>query len=72
MCMGTATNKTEFLLMIRELKENLGINHTLEDRGVNLEDLKNLSYRAMNDPCIATNPIIPKQSDVEAIFKNAL
>jgi alcohol dehydrogenase len=72
MCMGTATNKTEFLLMIKELKENLGIKHTLKDRGVNLEDLTNLSQRAMNDPCIATNPVIPEQSDVEAIFKNAL
>ncbi len=72
MCMGTASNKKEFLNMIKELKENLGITHTLKDKGVKSEDLTTLSYKAMNDPCIATNPIIPEQSDVEAIFKNAL
>lgn len=72
MNMGTANSKTEVLHMIKQLKENLGISHTLKDRGVKLEDVTNLSYRTMNDPCIATNPVIPEQSDVEAIFKNAL
>lgn len=71
MCMGVVTTKTEFINGIKELKKNLGIHHTLKDKGVKIEEIPALSNRAMNDPCIATNPVIPEQSDVEAIFKNA-
>lgn len=72
MGMGDVTDKKEFINGIIELKENLGITHTLTDKGVEIEDIPLLSHRALNDPCIATNPVIPEQSDVEAIFKNAL
>ena len=72
MGMGVVSDKKEFIKGIKELKGNLGINHTLTDRGVVIEDIPALSYRALNDPCIATNPVIPEQTDVEAIFKNAL
>jgi alcohol dehydrogenase len=72
MSMGTVTDKTDFINGIKGLKKNLGINHTLKDRGIKVEDIPALSYKTLNDPCIATNPVIPEQSDVEAIFKNAL
>lgn len=71
MGMGVVTDKTEFINGIKELKKNLGITHTLKDKGVEIDDIPILSQRALNDPCIATNPVIPEQSDVEAIFKNA-
>ena len=72
MGMGVVTDKAEFINGIKELKKNLGITHTLKDKGVEIDDIPILSQRALNDPCIATNPVIPEQSDVEAIFKNAL
>lgn len=72
MGIGHVTAKTELINGIKELKKNIGITHTLKDKGVKIEDIPLLSHRTLNDPCIATNPVIPKQSEVEAIFKNAL
>jgi len=72
MGMEDVMDKTAFINGIKELKKDLGITRTLKDKGVQIEDIPALSFRAMNDPCIATNPVIPEQSDVEAVFKNAL
>jgi len=72
MGIGVVKNKTELINGIKMIKLNAGIDHSLKDVGVRVEDISELSYRAMNDPCLATNPVIPKQSDVEVIFKNAL
>lgn len=72
MGMGVVKNKTELIDGIKRIKLNVGIDHSLKDVGVMVEDISELSHRAMNDPCLATNPVIPNQSDVEAIFKNAL
>jgi len=57
---------------IVNLKIDTGVNRTLKEIGVNEEDIPELAQRAMQDPCIVTNPVIPKMSDVEEIFKNAL
>ena len=57
---------------IVNLKIETGVNRTLKEIGVKEEDIPELAQRAMQDPCIVTNPIIPKKSDVEEIFKNAL
>ena len=57
---------------IKTLKIGTGVNRTLKDIGVEEKDIPKLALRAMQDPCIVTNPIIPKKSDVEEIFKNAL
>ncbi len=72
MDMGVIKTKTEFIKGIKRLKMDVGIIHTLNDVGINVEDIPNLSNKAMNDPCMATNPFFPKQSDVEAIFRNAI
>ncbi len=57
---------------IVNLKIETGVNRTLKEIGVDEEDIPELAKRAMQDPCIVTNPVIPKMSDVEEIFKNAL
>jgi len=57
---------------IVNLKIETGVNRTLKDIGVEEEDIPELAQRAMQDPCIVTNPVMPKMSDVEEIFKNAL
>ncbi len=56
---------------ISQLKIETGITHTLKEIGVREEDIPILAERTMKDPCIVTNPLIPKKSDVEEIFKNA-
>src|SRR5664280_1671767 len=57
---------------IANLKIETGVNRTLKEIGVEEKDIPELAQRAMEDPCIATNPVIPKKIDVEEIFKNAL
>ncbi|WP_048190485.1 alcohol dehydrogenase-like regulatory protein ErcA [Methanobacterium sp. SMA-27] len=57
---------------IVNLKIETGVNRTLKEIDVDEEDIPELAKRAMQDPCILTNPLIPKISDVEEIFKNAL
>jgi alcohol dehydrogenase class IV len=57
---------------IANLKIETGVNRTLKEIGVEEKDIPELAQRAMQDPCIATNPVIPKKIDVEEIFKNAL
>ena len=58
-------------MVFQILKLNTGITQTLKGIGVREEDIPRLAQRTMNDPCIVTNPLIPKISDVEEIFKNA-
>ena len=57
---------------IVNLKIETGVNRTLKEIGVEEKDIPELAQRAMQDPCIVTNPVMPKMSDVEEIFKNAL
>ncbi len=57
---------------IIHLKIETGVGHTLKEIGVEEKDIPQLAQKAMQDPCIVTNPVIPKKSDVEEIFKNAL
>jgi len=64
--------KSDLINGIIQLKIETGVNHTLKDIGVTEEDIPKLAQRAMNDPCIVTNPLTPKKSDLEEIFKNAL
>ena len=57
---------------IKHLKIETGVDRTLKEIGVEEEDIPLLAQKALNDPCIVTNPVMPKKSDVEEIFKNAL
>ena len=44
----------------------------LSGLGVLREDIPELVQRTMNDPCIATNPRIPRKNDVEELYLNLL
>jgi alcohol dehydrogenase len=70
--MGNIKHKNELLDGISKFKIESGLDHTLKDLGIREEDIPKLSIRAMNDPCMATNPVIPEISEVEDIFKHAL
>lgn len=65
-------NKFGLINGIKHFKHVTGVNRTLKEIGVEEEDIPMLAEIAMNDSCIVTNPKIPKKSDVEEIFKNAL
>lgn len=57
---------------VRRLKVAAGISATLGDRGAKTVDIPELSRKAMNDLCLATNPRRPNQRDIEFLFEEAL
>ncbi len=70
--LGCLNDKSSIINGIIQLKIETGVNRTLKEIGVEEDDIPKLAQRTMNDPCIVTNPVIPKLTDVEEIFKNAL
>ncbi len=57
---------------IASFRRSLGISVTLSDLGVTEGDLSDLALRALNDPCMATNPRRPTHREVEMIYASAL
>jgi alcohol dehydrogenase len=69
----TAKEKRSAVLdEISRLKAAAGISATLRDRGAKIADVPELSRKAMNDLCLATNPRRPNQRDIEVLFEEAL
>lgn len=60
------------LAEIARFKKAVGITSTLGDRGVKMADIPQLARKAMQDPCMVTNPRVPVQQDIETIYAEAL
>ena len=71
---GMNANEIKAAIMreLKQLKESIGIDHTLKQMGVKESEIPHLSKNAMEDSCIVTNPRRPEQKDIEEIFKKAL
>ena len=72
MGLSNVKDKNDLIEGIVNLKNKTGVNRTLKEIGVTENDIPQLADRALKDPCIVTNPVMPEKSDVEEIFKNAL
>ncbi|RXE56468.1 alcohol dehydrogenase [Methanoculleus taiwanensis] len=57
---------------IASFRRSLGVGVTLSNLGVTGCDLSDLALRALNDPCMATNPRRPTHREVEMIYASAL
>ena len=57
---------------VQELKSKAGITSTLGQRGVTWENIKELSTKAIADPCMLTNPRPATAEEITRIFENAL
>ncbi len=68
----SATIRRAVLGRITELQQKTGTDRSLSSLGVRREDIPELARHAMDDLCMATNPRLPEQKDIEAIFENAL
>ncbi|MBU2964584.1 alcohol dehydrogenase-like regulatory protein ErcA [Amphritea sp. 2_MG-2023] len=55
-----------------QLKRDVGLIDGLAERGVNLSDIPILSAKAIQDPCILTNPRKSSKRDVEVVYEEAL
>ncbi len=66
------TIKARLVEKIAALQEVAGVRYTLSSLGVRPDDIPTLAYKAMRDPCMATNPRRPTQKDIETIYEEAL
>jgi alcohol dehydrogenase len=64
--------KNAILAKIDNLKREVGIVSTLGQRGTTLADIPILAQKALKDPCMVTNPRLPKLRDIEVIYEEAL
>ncbi|HSO20346.1 MAG TPA: iron-containing alcohol dehydrogenase, partial [Desulfosarcina sp.] len=53
-------------------KKRLGITASLGERGIRREDIPRLARMAVDDPCMATNPVPPSIQDIEMVYGQAL
>jgi alcohol dehydrogenase class IV len=56
---------------VARFKNHIGITSTLRDYGIQEKDIPQLARMAVNDPCMATNPVPPTISDIEAVYAQA-
>lgn len=54
------------------LRRDAGILRGLRGLGVKPSDIPQLAAKALDDPCMVTNPRIPTQQDIEGIYEQAL
>jgi len=57
---------------VNRLRQAIGIQETLSDRGVHRTDIQELVGKALRDPCLVTNPRSAKKRDLEVIYEEAL
>lgn len=70
--MNLGEKKAAILVAVTRLKKAVGIEQSLGQKGVHRTDVHALSRKAINDPCIVTNPRRPGQRDIEVIYEEAL
>ncbi|MBN2139934.1 MAG: iron-containing alcohol dehydrogenase [Desulfovibrionaceae bacterium] len=56
---------------IRGLKSEAGVSETLSDLGVKPADIPELTAKAMDDPCMITNPRQPSKEEIARVYEDA-
>lgn len=56
---------------VARFKARIGITGNLKARGLKQEDIPRLARKAVDDPCMATNPIPPTVKDIETVYAQA-
>ena len=70
--MTTAGKKAALLQKVRQFKEAAGLDVPLKELGVSRSDVASLSKKALEDPCMVTNPRRANQRDIEVIYEESL
>jgi alcohol dehydrogenase class IV len=68
----TSQQSQALLAEVDRLRSAVGIKRTLEQVGVQRSDIPILARKAINDPCMVTNPRRPGVRDIEVIYEAAL
>lgn len=69
--MNTDEMKNRLTDRIRQFRIAIGINRELKDIGLEKASIPVLSAYALQDACLATNPVILDQNDIEVIYGKA-
>ncbi len=64
--------KNRLITTVINLKKEVGITGSLEERGVKLTDVPGLSDKAIKDACMVTNPKTVVLDDIKAIYREAI
>jgi alcohol dehydrogenase class IV len=70
--LSPADQKARLVEAIASLKREVGLAQTLKHWGVKRADLRQLAENAVNDPCLATNPVQASVQQIEQIYEQAL
>jgi len=70
--LDSRARKKVLLEKVREIKRAVGVDKVLKDVGISSGDLPVLSKKALNDPCLITNPRKASQRDLEVIYEESL
>jgi alcohol dehydrogenase class IV len=70
--MDRNTIKQRLLQRVHGLKQEVGLTQRLKEAGVSSSDIPELSKKALQDPCILTNPRKSNKRDVEVVYEEAL
>ena len=70
--MNDSVKKEALVGEIERLRKSLGFDQTLAQLGVRKSDIPALAEKALNDPCLATNPLQPTRQDLERLYELAL
>ncbi|ACM18634.1 iron-containing alcohol dehydrogenase [Geotalea daltonii FRC-32] len=69
--MPPANGKNALTSFLQQLIREAGVPYCLGQLGISRDDIPELAKKAMNDPCIFTNPRQMRQRDIEAIYDKA-
>lgn len=69
--LGLDEKKDAVIAALRRLKKEAGVDQTLSDLGVRPHELAELSAKAINDPCMLTNPRQPSVEDIRNLYEAA-
>lgn len=64
--------KSRLIKSVINLKKDVGIVNSLEQKGVNISDIRPLAGNAVKDACIITNPRKATREDIETVYREAL
>jgi len=70
--MSSKEKKAALLAKVREIKKEAGVDRVLKELGVHRTDLPPLTAKALQDPCMVTNPRRPNRRDIEVIYEESL
>ena len=70
--LSLSEQRIRFIEALYNLRKAVGLGHGFGELGVKTENIPTLANYALNDPCVATNPVKPRLQDIEQIYERAL